>query len=473
MEETDRRRVSAVLAADAELEGLFLLEGDLAAHLAGEAHERTDAGRVDRLERILLEHPLLDVRGEERSDVVAAEAESHLREVVGAEAEEVGDLGDLVGGDGRARDLDHGADRDVEPVLASGLHALLGTDCRDRLLGQLAKKHELLLGADERMHDLGLRVDLLRAAFDRSFDDGANLHLENLGIGDRQTATAVTEHRIGFMQLRDAALDLLEAEAHLLRQLALLLVVVRNKLVQRRIEQAHGDGQPVHRGEDADEVGALERQQLRKRLFARLSGLGEDHLANRSGALAAEEHVLGAAESDADGAELTRAPRIFRRIGVGAHLHLGVLRRPIHDLGEVAGDLLRDRRLHGADHDLASRAVDRKDILATEHAALHMERSRLLVDRELARADDAALAPADGDDGGMARLATGRGEDSDGAVHAIDIFRTGFLADQQHLLAVLRALNGLSRGERELAGGRARRRTDAPSHGLRAGLVFR
>ena len=58
VQETDRRRVSAVLAADAELERLLLLFGDLAAHLAGKAHERTNASRVDRLERISLEHPL-------------------------------------------------------------------------------------------------------------------------------------------------------------------------------------------------------------------------------------------------------------------------------------------------------------------------------------------------------------------------------------------------------------------------------
>jgi hypothetical protein len=40
---------------------------------------------------------LLEVVGEEGVDVVAAEAEGHLRQVVGAEGEEVGDLGDLVG----------------------------------------------------------------------------------------------------------------------------------------------------------------------------------------------------------------------------------------------------------------------------------------------------------------------------------------------------------------------------------------
>ena len=42
-------------------------------------------------------------------DVVAADAEGGLGEVVGAEAEELGLFGDLVGGEGGAGQLDHGA----------------------------------------------------------------------------------------------------------------------------------------------------------------------------------------------------------------------------------------------------------------------------------------------------------------------------------------------------------------------------
>ena len=48
-----------------------------------------------------------------RLDVVAAEAPGGLGQVVGAEREEVGDLGDLAGGQRGPRQLDHGADREV------------------------------------------------------------------------------------------------------------------------------------------------------------------------------------------------------------------------------------------------------------------------------------------------------------------------------------------------------------------------
>ena len=57
---------------------------------------------------------MLQVVGQERVDVVAAVAERHLRQVVGAEAEEVGRLADLVGGQRSPRNLDHRADQDVE-----------------------------------------------------------------------------------------------------------------------------------------------------------------------------------------------------------------------------------------------------------------------------------------------------------------------------------------------------------------------
>jgi hypothetical protein len=72
---------------------------------------------------------LLQVIGQERVDVVAAVAERHLGQVVGAEAEEVGVLGDLVGGQRRTRDFDHRTDQEIQ--LAVELLGLL--DVFDRL----------------------------------------------------------------------------------------------------------------------------------------------------------------------------------------------------------------------------------------------------------------------------------------------------------------------------------------------------
>jgi hypothetical protein len=93
-------RVAAVLAADAELDpGLRR-----AAPLDADPHQVADAVLVDRLERVALEHSVLEVEGEELAlGVVARHPERRLGEVVRAEGEEVCDLGDLVGPQSGAR----------------------------------------------------------------------------------------------------------------------------------------------------------------------------------------------------------------------------------------------------------------------------------------------------------------------------------------------------------------------------------
>ena len=72
--ERDRRRVAAVLAADAHLQVRL---GDAAA-LHGHLHHRADALPVQHLERIVLQDALLDVLGEKHAGIVARVAEHHL-----------------------------------------------------------------------------------------------------------------------------------------------------------------------------------------------------------------------------------------------------------------------------------------------------------------------------------------------------------------------------------------------------------
>ena len=69
----------------------------LAAACHADLHQRADAVVVDRLERIVRHDVVLAVVVDEAAVVVAAHAERGLRQVVGAEAEELGLLGDLIG----------------------------------------------------------------------------------------------------------------------------------------------------------------------------------------------------------------------------------------------------------------------------------------------------------------------------------------------------------------------------------------
>ena len=173
-----------------------------AAHFGGHLHQLADALLVEVGERIGLVDLVVVVGVEELAGVVAAEAERHLGQVVGAEGEELGLGGDLVGGQSGARDLDHGADvvLHVDAGLCDQLVGGGGHDVLDEL--------QLLDLADQRDHDLGLDIVLrmLLVDVDGGVDDGGGLHLGDLRIGDGQTAAAVAHHRVELVQGGDDVL---------------------------------------------------------------------------------------------------------------------------------------------------------------------------------------------------------------------------------------------------------------------------
>ena len=98
------------------------------------------------------------------------------------------------------------------------------------------------------------------AGRNRSLEDGAPLHFGDLRVHDREAAAAEAEHRVEFVQRLHAVGDFLLGDAHLLGHLFLALVLVRQELVQRRVEGADGDRVTFHRAEDAGEIIALQRQ---------------------------------------------------------------------------------------------------------------------------------------------------------------------------------------------------------------------
>ena len=129
-------------------------------------------------------------------------------------------------------------------------------------------------------------------------------------------------------ELLGAGGELLGIGAQALRHFRDLLLAVRQEFVQRRVEQANGHRPLAHDLEQRGEIAALHRQELGKRGTARLFVVGEDHLAHRLDAALVEEHVLGAAEADALGAEAHGSFRIGRRVGIGAHAELAHLVGP-------------------------------------------------------------------------------------------------------------------------------------------------
>ena len=89
--------------------------------------------------------------------------------------------------------------------------------------------------------------------------------------------------------------------------------------MEGRVQEPHGDGQAVHGGEDGQEVLTLDDAQVLERGSLLGRRMGEDHAPHHRQAVLAEEHVLGAAQSDPLGAEGARVGGVVPGVRVGPH----------------------------------------------------------------------------------------------------------------------------------------------------------
>ena len=152
-----------------------------------------DSGLVNRREGISLHDLQLLIRSKEGSRIVAAHSEAGLGQVIGAKAEELGGLGDLVGGDRSAGDLNHRANQVIQ-FYAFFLH----DEARDAM-DDLDLQVQLLLEAHQRNHDLGMHLDACFLNVGSRLKHCTRLHLGNLGMNNPQPTAPKTEHRIEFM----------------------------------------------------------------------------------------------------------------------------------------------------------------------------------------------------------------------------------------------------------------------------------
>ena len=290
--------------------------------------------------------------------------------------------------------------------------------------------------AHQRHHDLHVHRHARSLDVHGSLDDGAGLHLGDLGIGVAQTAAAVSQHGVELGQRLDLGDDLCQGHAHLGGHLLLALLIVGHELVQRGIEQADRHGVSVHGLEQTLEVAALNRQQLGQRHAASGLVVGEDHLAERLDAVALEEHVLRAAEADALGAERECLCGVLRGVGVGADLHDGVFAGELHQLAEIAAQV-GSLGGHLAEVNLARRAVERNPVALLHRESVDLDRAGLVVDLQLAGARYAALAHAAGHDGCVRGHAAACGQDACRVEHAFQVLGRGLDAHQNGACAVL------------------------------------
>src|SRR5690606_12261156 len=166
--------------------------------------------------------------------------------------------------------------------------------------------------------------------FSSSFKNCLSLHFGDFRIQDAQTAATATQHRVLFVQSLDAVNYELQRQAEFVGQLTAYSVVLRQELMQRRIQQTDGHRTALHCLEQAYEILALRRQQLFQG-FAALYGVhSQDHLAHVVNTAAFEEHVFSTAQANTFCTIGYRLLRHGRSVGVGTDAQFAVLVGPFH-----------------------------------------------------------------------------------------------------------------------------------------------
>ena len=268
----------------------------------------------------------------------------------------------------------------------------------------------------------------------RGFKHSARLHVVDFRIDDREAATTEAEHRVAFRELFGAREQRLRVEASRFRNVFAIFFCVRQELMQRRIEEADGDGTRAHRLEYLDEILALVREEFAERSDARALLLRQDHLAHGGDAFGVEEHMFGAAKADAFGAVLHGGLRIRRGFSIGAHFHAARFIGPTHERAEIAGEFWL-HHVGSTQQHFAGGAIDSDDIALLHNAAQRAEFAELRIDAQIAGARHARTAHAARNDSGVAGHAAARGDDGLRGMHAVNVFGARLVANQDDLLA--------------------------------------
>ena len=255
--------------------------------------------------------------------------------------------------------------------------------------------------ADQRNHNF--RDDFPAGFFsdiDCRFDYRPRLHFGYFRIGYRQTASAVTKHRVKFVQRRNGRFDFVKRKVHFFRQLSHFLFGVRQEFMERRVKETNGDRSAGHCLVDSLKVASLHRQDFRESGFSAFHRFGDNHFTHRHDSVRLKEHMLRAAETDAFRAESDGGSCVARGVGVCAHMQRPVFIGPIHDDAEVTADGSVNSLDFAVVH-VARAAVQRQNIALMIKFAGDGEGAFFLVDRQVAAAGHTAGAHAPCHNGGV------------------------------------------------------------------------
>ena len=173
---------------------------------------------------------------------------------------------------------------------------------------------------------------------DSCTDNCLGLHNCDLRIGNCQTKSTVTHHRVELMQGSDDVLDSLNRFALSLSQFLDVIFLSRNKLMQRRIQETDRNRVALQSLEQTFEVALLIRKDLIQSCFSLFYGVSTDHLTESSDSVFLEEHMLSTAKTDTFCAKLSSFLRICRCISVGTNFQSSELVSPCHNATECTSD---------------------------------------------------------------------------------------------------------------------------------------
>ena len=224
-------------------------------------------------------------------------------------------FGERVGGQRGPRRLDHRADGD-------DVGCQLGMTDLVEHAGHPAARDAQLLGIDDQWdHDLDMGTHTPIEESCRSSAQCPDLHFVQPGPQDAEAHAPCADHRVRLVEPADCcqldAAGFVEFAAGLACN---EIEEVGQELVQRWVEEPDRDGEAVHGLEDRLEVGDLGFLQLVERGSLGRSIAAEDEPAHDRQPVGGEEHVLGAAESDALRSEFAGERRIVGGVGVGPDL---------------------------------------------------------------------------------------------------------------------------------------------------------
>ncbi len=328
-------------------------------------------------------------------------------------------------------------------------NTLLFKDLLSGFVHNALHESQFLFGTNQRNHDFGHDVI---AAFllhvDSSLQHGTGLHFSDFRIGNSQTAATVTHHGVGLVESGDLLLHLIHGVAQVLGQLFDFLghVQMGHELVERRIQITNGHGTTFQSLVHGLEVTLLHGQNLCQCLFTLFLGISKDHFTDGSNTAGFEEHVLGTAQTDTFCTKGNSLLGVTRRIRIGANLQLTSLVSPAHEASEVAGDGC----FHGGNQTIvhvAGGAVDRDAVAFVVHLAGNGHGVVGFIELQIAAAYNSCTAHTTSHNSSVRSHAAECSQDGLREVHAFNIFRSGFLTNQDNLFLVLAVFSSSVSGE--------------------------